>query len=49
MTDKKLVIGVHPNYKRKFDVEYQTKLMGDYEIVYSIQDLADKLVKICSE
>lgn len=45
MTDKPLFIGVHPQYKRRQDVEVQTGLARpDIEIVYSIQELADQVV-----
>jgi len=39
-TSKKLFVGVHPDYKRKQDVEIQTTLVRPkLEIVYSVADL----------
>jgi hypothetical protein len=39
--NKKLFVGVHPDYKRKRDVEIQIRLIRpDVEIVYSLEDLA---------
>ena len=44
MDKKPLFIGVHPNYKRKFDVEFQTKqIRPEIEIVYSLKDLAEQV------
>ena len=41
MTDKQIFVGVHPDYKRKQDVEIQTKLARpDAYVVYSVQALA---------
>ncbi|MDY6902992.1 MAG: nucleoside 2-deoxyribosyltransferase domain-containing protein [Cyanobacteriota bacterium] len=46
MTDKPLFIGVHPNYPRRQDVEIQTSLVRpEVKIVYSLQDLAEKILK----
>ena len=43
MTTKPIVIGVHPGYKRKQDVEIQTRLVRpDIQVVYSLEDLAEK-------
>ena len=40
MTDKLIFVGVHPEYKRRTDVEIQTNLVRpEVEICYSIQDL----------
>ena len=42
---KKIFIGCHPNYERKFDIEQQTNLVTkntygfELEIVYSLDDL----------
>ncbi len=45
--DKSIVIGVHPEYKRKIDVEIQTKLVRpSIEIVYSLKDLSEQLRNI---
>ena len=42
MVTKPIFVGVHPDYKRRQDVEIQTKLVRpDVSIVYSIQELAD--------
>lgn len=44
MTSKKLVVGVHPEYVRRVDVEIQTKLARpDVTIVYSLKELKDNL------
>ena len=44
MTGKRLFIGVHPDYARRYDVEIQTSLARpDIEIVYSLEALADKI------
>ena len=41
MTRKLLFVGVHPQYKRRKDVEVQTGLARpDVRVVYSLQDLA---------
>lgn len=41
---KKIFIGIHPEYKRKFDVEYQTKLeRPEIDIVYDLQSLANQV------
>jgi hypothetical protein len=42
---KKLIIGIHPEYKRKNDVVIQTRLVDQYlsrQIVYSIENLTEK-------
>lgn len=45
MTSKKLFVGVHPEYKRKRDIEIQTKLLRpEIKIVYSIKDLAGQII-----
>ena len=42
--NKTLFVGVHPNYKRKKDVEIQTKLeRPEVDIVYSLDDLAKQV------
>jgi hypothetical protein len=46
--DQAIFIGVHPEYKRRQDVEIQTKLGGSslvHSIVYSIPDLAEQIVE----
>lgn len=41
MTDKLIFVGVHPEYKRRRDVEIQTRLVRpDVEVVYSLEDLS---------
>lgn len=43
-SDKPIFIGCDPEYQRKQDVEIQTKLSRpDVQIVYSLEDLADKV------
>lgn len=47
MTDKRMVVGVHPNYKRRQDVEIQTRLARpDIHMVYSLPDLVNDLVRL---
>jgi hypothetical protein len=44
MTNKTIFVGVNPNYKRKSDVEIQTKLArSDIKIVYSLEDLSQQV------
>lgn len=44
MTDKPLFVGVHPEYKRRQDVEIQTGLVRpEVKIVYSLGELADQV------
>lgn len=46
MTDKPIFVGVHPEYKRRQDVEIQTKLARpDVEVTYSITDLAVQIYR----
>lgn len=41
---KPIIVGVHPNYARRRDVEIQLKLVRpDVEIVYCLEALADKV------
>lgn len=48
MTQKKIYVGIHPNYQRRQDVEIQTGLAcPEVEIVYSLEDLAHQI--ICRE
>ena len=45
MTDKPIFVGVHPAYKRRQDVEIQTRLARhDVAIVYNLLDLARRTV-----
>lgn len=45
MTDKPIFVGVHPDYKRRPDVEIQTQLARpDVGVVYSLEDLASLVV-----
>lgn len=45
MTNKRIFLGIHPKYKRKRDIEIQTKLIRpEIEIVYSISDLIDQVM-----
>ena len=38
-----MIIGVHPNYQRRFDVEIQIKLIDLHmKIQYSLDDLFDQ-------
>lgn len=46
MTMKKLFIGVHPEYKRRQDVEIQTKFVRpEIQIVYDLESLANQIKK----
>lgn len=39
---KPIVVGIHPGYARKFDVEFQTALCRpDVDVVYDLSDLCD--------
>lgn len=41
-----IIVGCDPEYARRFDLEVQLDLiMGGYKLVYSLDDLADKLIK----
>lgn len=44
MTDKKIFVGIHPDYKRREDVVIQTKLKKpDVQIAYSILNLVNQI------
>ncbi len=44
MTDKPIFVGVHPEYKRRLDVELQTRFVRPkVKVVYSLQDLASQV------
>ena len=44
MMDKRIYVGVHPDYQRRQDVEIQTELVRpEITIVYSLKDLADQI------
>jgi hypothetical protein len=46
MTDKRLFVGVHPDYPRRQDVEIQTALARpDIHIVYSLEALAEQVLQ----
>jgi hypothetical protein len=50
MSSKPLVIGVHPKYERRQDVEIQTGLQRpDIKIVYSLEDLSDQIASLWNE
>jgi len=45
MTDKDIFVGVHPDYKRRQDVEIQTKLARpEVEIVYDLSSLVKQVI-----
>lgn len=49
-TSKPLIIGMDKGYKRRSDVETQTKLeRPDMEFVYSLNDLSDRIFKLFNE
>jgi len=42
---KPIFIGIHPDYKRKFDVEMQTSLVRpEIQIVYTLENLAKQVI-----
>lgn len=42
-----IIVGIHPNYSRKFDLEIQLPLISDeIKIVYSLDDLFDETTKM---
>jgi hypothetical protein len=44
MTDKPLFVGTHPDYKRRLDVQVQTRLVRpDVTVVDSLEALAERL------
>ena len=44
MKEVALFVGIHPEYKRKMDVEIQTALVRpEVTVVYSVEDLADQV------
>ena len=44
MTEKTIFVGVHPKYKRRLDIEIQTKLVRpDVRIAYSLDSLVDQI------
>ena len=48
MTDKKIFVGVHPEYKRRQDVEIQTKLVRpEIQIVYDLGTLSEQIISEC--
>lgn len=48
MTDKKLFVGVHPEYRRRQDVEIQTRLIRpEIKIVYDLGTLAEQVIAEC--
>lgn len=48
ITDKKLFVGVHPEYKRRQDVEIQTRLIRpEIKIVYDLGSLSEQVISEC--
>jgi len=48
MTSKILFVGVHPEYKRRQDVEIQTKLVRpEIQIVYDLGSLSEQIISEC--
>jgi len=44
MSNKKIFVGVHPLYRRKKDVEIQTKLIQpEIKILYSLEEIAHQI------
>jgi hypothetical protein len=44
MTRKPLFVGVHPDYRRRLDVEIQTRLVRpDVSVVYRLSDLTEQI------
>ena len=47
MKDKPVVLGMDPDYSRRFDVEKQTKLKKPHTlIVYGLEDLSESIINI---
>ncbi len=45
-----IVVGIHPDYKRKLDVETQVGLYrADVPIVYTVEDMGLEVRRICAE
>lgn len=45
MMSKPIFIGIHPNYRRKLDIEIETQFARpDIEIVYSLRELLQKIL-----
>ena len=43
---RRIVVGCHPEYKRKFDVEYQISLEHpEFKVASSLEELADLAIK----
>ena len=50
MMDKPILVGVHPEYKRRQDVEIQTNLIRpEIQIVYSIRALCQQVKELFSK
>ena len=48
MTDKKIFVGVHPEYERKQDVEIQTRLVRrEVKTVYDLGTLSEQVISEC--
>jgi len=48
MTDKKIFVGIHPEYKRRQDVEIQTRLVRwEVKIVYDLGSLSEQIISEC--
>lgn len=49
-TSKPIIVGMDPDYKRRQDVEIQTKLeRPDVPVVYSLDNLVEEIFKITSQ
>lgn len=45
MTRKRIIVGCHPEYKRKLDVKKQLSLIDDsYKVVESLEELSEQIV-----
>jgi len=48
MTDKKIFVGIHPEYKKRQDVEIQTRLIRpEIKIVYDLGTLSEQIISEC--
>ena len=48
--DRPIIVGIDPDYERKHDVEFQTRLASpEIPIVYSLKDMAEEIHKLLDE
>jgi len=44
MSDARLIVGTHPNYQRRFDVEVQTSLVRDIPVWDDLDAMVDDMI-----